>query len=66
MTEPVWSACANPACLRKVSLASRYCCRGCGVAHDAHFDPEGYHSPGCDERAAERGEWSVYEAEANR
>ncbi len=66
MTGPVWAACTNPACLRKVSLASRYCCGGCADAHDGKYDPDGYHSPRCDEVAAERGEWNVFEAEANR
>ena len=45
--------CANPACPRKTSAL--YCCGPCDVAHQGHYDPDGYHSDGCNERAVNRG-----------
>jgi len=56
---PVYRACKHPGCLRKVAGSALYCCGGCAAAAGpAPYDPEGYHSGACDERAAERGEWT--------
>lgn len=46
--------CKNPACNRLTSSRAAYCCFGCSQA-DGKYDPEGYHSPDCDQRAIERG-----------
>lgn len=45
--------CENPACGRLTSAL--YCCRPCDLAHEYKYDPDGYHSEQCDERAARRG-----------
>jgi hypothetical protein len=69
--------CAKPDCLRKVSPASRYCCGSCATAAEARapyeiesYDPAVHpilcHGEGCEERKAERGEYDVFEAEAER
>lgn len=66
--------CGKPDCLRKVSLASRYCCLSCSTAAEASapYEIEPYnpavhpfmtHSRECEERAAQRGEYSVFEAD---
>lgn len=63
-----WGPCAKPDCMRKVSLSSRYCCGGCTRADESGYEcgslavgdhPLISHSEGCDQRAAERGEWTV-------
>ena len=65
--------CRKPDCLRKVSLGSVYCCHSCSTAAEASapYEIEPYrpgehwvlvHSEGCEKRAAERGEYSVFEA----
>lgn len=50
-------ACDNPACPRLTSEGSAYCCHPCSLAATPPdiFDPDGYHSDGCNHRAAERG-----------
>jgi len=61
--------CAKPDCFRKVSLASLYCCTACTTAAEARapYELEPYspalhpilcHSKSCDERSAERGEYT--------
>lgn len=45
--------CDNPACNRFTSSGAAFCCFGCSNAN-GKYDPEGYHSPGCNLRAAER------------
>lgn len=61
MESAFYRACGNPACRRKIMGSARYCCGGCGDAHDGKYDPDGYHSAWCDERATERGEWKFGE-----
>jgi len=51
MTERL-KPCDNPACDRLTT--AMYCCRGCDLAHLGKYDPDGYHSDGCDERHADR------------
>ena len=46
--------CGKPDCIRRVSLASVYCCTPCSVAADGRYEIHA-HSPECDQRAAERG-----------
>lgn len=56
-----YKPCENPACLRWVSRGSLYCCHGCDLADQPpKYDPDGYHSEGCNQRAAERGERSPH------
>lgn len=64
------TACQNKLCRRKVSAGSAFCCSGCRAADELHYEvhedgPLG-HSEGCDERMAERGEWTQYEADYRR
>lgn len=61
MENTIYRVCGNPACRRKVGGSARYCCAGCSVAHEGKYDPDGYHSDGCDDRARERGEWKFGE-----
>lgn len=58
--EPVggYRACTHPACLRRLAGSAAYCCGGCSWAHGLGADPDGYHSPPCDARAAQRGTWT--------
>lgn len=64
-----FAKCAKPDCRRKVMLSSHYCCTSCATAAEAPapyeiepYDPDAYwiltHSRGCEERSAERGEWT--------
>lgn len=46
-------ACPNPACPRLVSEMSHYCCAPCNDAAAGKYEVHA-HSPGCDERDAER------------
>lgn len=48
--------CYADQCDRLVSASSRYCCAGCRVAWEStpRYDVDGYHSPGCDQRHADR------------
>lgn len=46
--------CHNPACVREVGGGALYCCGGCARAHVGGFDPDSYHSQGCDLRHAQR------------
>jgi hypothetical protein len=66
--------CGKPDCLRKVSLGSVYCCPSCATAAEASapyeiepYDPDVHpllmHSKECEERAAQRGEYSALEAD---
>jgi hypothetical protein len=60
---PLLHPCGNPACIRTIAGSARYCCAGCATAHEGRYDPEGYHSTGCDDRARERGTlrpWEVH------
>jgi hypothetical protein len=61
--------CRKPDCFRKVSLSSLYCCTACTAAAEAPapYEIEPYrpgvhwihvHSQSCEERAAERGEYT--------
>ena len=61
--------CGKPDCMRKVSQSSRYCCHSCATAAEAPapYEIELYsaalhpilcHGQSCDERAAERGEYT--------
>jgi hypothetical protein len=65
--------CRKPDCFRKVSLASVFCCHPCATAAEARapYEIEPYrpgerwihvHSKECEERAAERGEYTAFEA----
>lgn len=45
--------CDNPACGRLTSSGSMFCCAGCDRAN-GKYDPDGYHSVGCEERWAAR------------
>jgi hypothetical protein len=64
--------CGSPDCLRKVSRGSRWCCTSCTQANGRYeldpFSPGLHwtltHSAGCEQRAAERGQWTVFEADA--
>ena len=62
------TACKAGQCLRKVKEGTAYCCTPCSIAWEStpRWDIDGAHSPGCDERAAERGEYSPAEAEMRR
>lgn len=40
-------SCTNPACFYSTSLGSMYCCGGCALADEHHYDPDGYHTDGC-------------------
>lgn len=71
MTE--FHKCGKPDCMRKVSLASLYCCHSCSTAAEAPapYEIEPYqpgvhwlhvHSKECEDRAAERGEYAWAEA----
>ena len=75
MTFPAagYHKCFKPDCMRKVSLGSRYCCGSCATAGEAPapFELEPYspalhpvlcHSQSCEERAAERGEYTWAES----
>jgi hypothetical protein len=64
--------CGKPDCLRKVSLASRYCCPSCSTAaeapapyeiepHDPAQHPILVHSAECEKRRNQRGEYSVFD-----
>lgn len=55
--------CRKPDCLRKVPPSSAYCCPACSTAAAGGYEIEA-HSGGCDQRAAERGEYSWAEAVA--
>ena len=66
--------CGKPDCLRKISLGSVYCCLSCSKAAEASapYEIEPYapdvhyilcHSQSCEERSAERGEYTVFEAD---
>lgn len=62
MSAANYKPCQNPACLRKVSAGSAYCCPGCVLADTPpRFDPDGYHSQDCNARNAERGEFEIHE-----
>lgn len=63
---PDFVPCRNPACMRKVSPASRHCCGPCSLAHEDGWDIDGGHSVPCNERAWERGEYDRDEANALR
>jgi hypothetical protein len=74
---PEYRPCGKPDCLRKVSPASRYCCGSCAMAAEAKapYEIEPYapamhpilcHGKGCEERKAQRGEYSAIEADAER
>jgi hypothetical protein len=63
--------CGKPDCLRKISIGSLYCCPSCSTAAKASapyeiepYDPSAHwilvHSQSCEERSAERGEYSVF------
>lgn len=64
------TACAKPDCLRKVPPSVRYCCGPCGTAgehgYEIHADGPLGHAASCNAKAAERGEWTIFEAEALR
>ena len=64
-----YKKCGKPDCMRKVSLSSRYCCGACTTAAEAPapYEIEPYspdlhwilcHGQSCDERSAERGEYT--------
>ena len=67
--------CRKPDCFRKVSLGSLYCCRSCTAAAEAPapYEIEPYspdlhavlcHGQSCEERSAERGEYTWAEVQA--
>jgi predicted phage terminase large subunit-like protein len=60
LTEPPpagpYQKCRKPDCMRRISLGAPagYCCTPCADATDGQYEIHA-HSPGCDERAGERG-----------
>jgi hypothetical protein len=54
--------CYKPDCMRKISTGSKYCCGPCGTADEIHESGPLGHTPGCNQRAAERGECTFTEA----
>lgn len=46
--------CGKPDCFRQVSAASVYCCYPCSLAAEGRYEIH-EHSPGCEQRHAERG-----------
>jgi hypothetical protein len=63
MIERYWK-CATPDCLRKVGGGAAHCCGECAHSGKHHYEIH-EHSPACDQRAAERGTWTLAEAWAN-
>jgi hypothetical protein len=57
-----YQRCGKPDCLRKVKPGVAFCCEPCGIAADGRYEIHD-HSAWCDERAAERGEFTRDEAQ---
>lgn len=58
-------ACTNPTCLRKVKASVRYCCISCSAAHEGAHEVH-RHTPDCDNRREDRGEWGLEDAAIRR
>lgn len=48
--------CGKPDCMRKVPASSAFCCGPCATAAGGRYEIEA-HTPSCDGRAAQRGEF---------
>ena len=68
-----FTKCGKPDCFRKVSPASAYCCGSCTAAAERGFEIEPHdpavhpflcHSADCEQRKAERGEFTFAEVQA--
>lgn len=53
--------CYKPDCFRKIKTSVRYCCTPCANADERSYEIEN-HSEWCDERVAERGEYTLLES----
>jgi len=57
--------CRKSDCLRKIHSAAFYCCRSCFEADKGRYEID-RHSSTCNQRAVERGEYSLAESAMQR